>query len=147
MSQPILGLTRSKKAKQFRFSVSEKKSIIEDYLQSHSTKQEIWEKYTGYQVEHGQILRWMRKFGYVEDVNEKSSTFVVSNRPMKPKTTPKNDVPDFENLQLQNRIFELEKKLKDSELKGIAYQTMIDIAEREFNISIKKNFGFKPSKK
>jgi hypothetical protein len=54
---------------------------------------------------------------------------------------------EFECIQLQKRILELEKRLQESEMKSIAYQTMIEIAEREFNISIKKKFNTKPLKK
>ena len=38
----------------------------------------------------------------------------------------------FENLQLKKRIKELERQLKDAELKAIAFSTMVDIAEKEF---------------
>ncbi|MCS6935930.1 MAG: hypothetical protein NZM35_12400, partial [Chitinophagales bacterium] len=51
----------------------------------------------------------------------------------------------FEILQLKKRIAELEKQLKEAEMKAIAYATMVDIAEKEFNISIKKKFNTKPS--
>jgi cell division septum initiation protein DivIVA len=44
----------------------------------------------------------------------------------------------FENLQLKKRIEDLEQQLKDAEMKAIAFSTMVDIAEKEFNISIKK---------
>jgi transposase len=50
----------------------------------------------------------------------------------------------FETLLLQKRIVELEKQLKDAELKAIAFSTMVDIAEKEFNIPIRKKFNTKP---
>jgi len=50
-------------------------------------------------------------------------------------------------LQLKKRITELEQQLKDAEMKAIAYSTMVDIAEKEFNIPIKKKFNTKPSQK
>ena len=56
-------------------------------------------------------------------------------------------VSDFEYLQLKRRISELEKQLQESEMKSIAWQTMIEIAERELNISIKKKYNTKPFKK
>ena len=40
---------------------------------------------------------------------------------------------------------QLEKQLKDAEMKAIAYSTMVDIAEKEFNIPIKKKLNTKPS--
>ena len=50
----------------------------------------------------------------------------------------------FEILQLKKRIAELEKQLKDAELKAIAFSTMVDIAEEEFKIPIRKKFNTKP---
>jgi adenylate kinase len=38
----------------------------------------------------------------------------------------------------------LEKQLKDAELKAIAYSTMLDIAEKEFKIPIRKKLNTKP---
>jgi hypothetical protein len=46
------------------FTDSEKHQIIQELLDSRSTKAEIWQKYTGQNEEHGQLLRWMRKLGY-----------------------------------------------------------------------------------
>lgn len=51
---------------------------------------------------------------------------------------------NYEMLQLQKRISELEKQLKDTELKAIAYSTMVDIAEKEFKIPIRKKLNTKP---
>jgi hypothetical protein len=48
---------------------------------------------------------------------------------------------------LQKRIFELESELKEARLKAIAFSTMVEIAEREFNISIRKKYNTKSSKK
>jgi hypothetical protein len=45
---------------------------------------------------------------------------------------------DFEKLQLQKRISELEKQVQLAEMKAIAFSTMVDIAEREFKIPIRK---------
>ena len=50
---------------------------------------------------------------------------------------------DFETLQLKKRIAILEKKLKDADMKAIAYSTMLDIAEKEFNIPIRKKYNTK----
>ena len=45
----------------FTFSESDKRMIVEDYLQSGLSKCEIWEKHTGCKREHGRILEWMHK--------------------------------------------------------------------------------------
>jgi hypothetical protein len=55
------GLKTERTAIQYgiKFSLIERKKIIEDYLSSGKSKQEIWAKYTGRPTEHGSILRWM----------------------------------------------------------------------------------------
>ncbi|HET6245684.1 MAG: hypothetical protein H0V01_00305 [Bacteroidetes bacterium] len=52
----------------------------------------------------------------------------------------------FENLQLKKRVAELEKQLKEAELKAIVFSTMVDIAEKEFKIPIRKKHNIKPQK-
>jgi len=137
------GLRREIKRRNYdRFSEEEKRVIIEDYLQSGMTKREIWKKYTGRSADHGSILYWMYKYGYHCTPPQKSVTFV----PQKSSMNKQDSLPDFAYLQMQKRITELEKQLQASEMKSIAYQTMIELAEREFNISIKKKFNTKPSK-
>jgi transposase-like protein len=123
------------------FSEKEKRLIIEDYLQSGLSKKEIWKKYTGQSADHGLILYWMYKYGY-QDSCQTIVTFVPKNIPMKEEA-----VSNLAHLQMQNRLLELEKQLQESEKKCIAYQRMIELAEREFAISIKKKFNTKLSKK
>jgi len=136
-SKPILGLRFASS-----FSIEERHSIIEDYLTSGSTKQEIWGKYTGKFAEAGQLLKWMRDLGYDTRLEKpKMSTFKVSNHTGMSKSTPTSD----ENFQLKQKIAELEKALINSELRSTAYQTAIEIAEKELKISILKKSNTKPS--
>lgn len=131
-----------------RFNVSERHQIIQDLISSGCTKQEIWEKYTGYPEEHGQIVRWMRNFGYNVELPTRRPNFGENNSVMprrEPSVAPPGD--SFENLQLKKRVAELESQLKDAEMKAIAFSTMIDIAEKEFNIPIRKKANTKPLKK
>jgi len=131
------------------FTDSEKHHIIQELLSSGCTKAEIWQKYTGRHEEHGQILRWMRKLGYDNSVPHRRSNFAgnISNMSKKKTTARSHISEDFEKLQLKNRIAELESQLKDAEMKAIAFSTMVDIAEKEFNIPIRKKYNTKPSKK
>ena len=122
------------------FTESDRHEIIEEYLRGGITKEEIWRKYTG-KSDHGRLLKWMRDYGYVDDVTmrSKKTTFANMARNKQPQTGN-----DFETLQLKKRIAELEKQLKDAEMKAIAFSTMVDIAEEEFKIPIRKKFNTKP---
>lgn len=148
-SKLITGLTEKKIVRNPNkyFSDSEKHSIIQEMLKTGCTKVEIWEKYTGQQEEHGQILRWMRKLGYDDSIPTRRPNFVSNTIQMKKKKTDEESTELFENLQLKKRIEELEAQLKDAEMKAIAFSTMVDIAEKEFNIPIRKKYNTKPSKK
>ena len=130
------------------YSEMERHSIIREMLKNDWTKQYAWELYTGEPEERGQLIRWMRKLGYAKEIKHKQFTFVKKSPAMtKQLKTEKGDAESFETLQLKKRIAELEKQLKDAEMKAIAWATMVDIAEKEFNIPIKKKFNTKPSQK
>lgn len=141
----ISGLPESKTKRKTRrfFSVSEKHAIINDYLTSGASKKSIWNKYTGCNDYHGSISQWMRSFGY-GDINKKSSKFVLNHNYMKKHLNPDSNVDSFEVLQLKKRVADLEKQLQNAELKAIAFSTMVDIAERELKIPIRKKFNTKP---
>ncbi len=120
---------------------TEKHQIIQEFLAGQNTKTEIFEKYTGIRGEHGQILKWMLQLGY--DTTKKPNIVTNSHSVSKKKAGNKED-ETFENLQLKKRIVELERQLKDAELKAIAFSTMVDIAEKEFKIPIRKKLNTKP---
>ncbi len=132
----------------FRFSDAEKHQMIQEMLSTGCSKRAIWKKYTGRDYEHGKILEWMRYFGYKTSISLGTTSFESNFEPMAKKKSVKTEAsPDpesFENLQLKKRISELEKQLKDAELKAIAFSTMIDIAEKELKIPIRKKYNTKP---
>ncbi len=88
----------------------------------------------------------MRQLGYNTSVKTRRPNFDTKTTVMtkkKSKKEPNTILDDFETLQLKKRISELEKKLKDADMKAIAYSTMVDIAEKEFNIPIRKKYNTK----
>lgn len=133
------------------FTDKERHQIIQELLSTQCSKQEIWQKYTGEEEEHGQLLRWMRRLGYDTTIRSRRRIIVSNPHPMPKKKKLEQQIDpegnSFENLQLKKRITELETQLKDAEMKSIAFSTMIDIAEKEFNIPIRKKANTKPSKK
>jgi hypothetical protein len=133
------------------FTINEKHKIIQEMLSNKITKQDIWEKYTGESEEHGQVLRWMRQLGYDSKIKTRIPNFATNQIFMSKEKNPKKSIgkenESFENLQLKKRVTELEIQLKDAEMKAIAFSTMIDIAEKEFNIPIRKKYNTKPLKK
>lgn len=130
------------------FTEDQKHKIIQELISTQCTKVELWEKYTGEEEEHGQLLRWMKQLGYNTGIKTRRPN-IASNpcgMPRKEKTDQSIDPGDesFETLQMKKRIVDLEKQLKDAELKAIAFSTMVDIAEKEFKIPIRKKLNTKP---
>jgi len=134
--KPSLGQWRNNR---LYFSDHEKKLIIEDYLSGSETKQSVYTRYTGYPAENGKITMWMRKFG-IEDKFVKHTNFEVMS---KRKKEIEVESDDFETLKLKKRVEELEKQLHTAEMKAIAFSTMVDIAEKEYNIPIRKKHNTK----
>lgn len=126
------------------FSEAEQRQIIEEYQKSGCSKEEIWQKYTG-KSDHGRLLKWMRNLGYSDKYRDDNSAKINRFAFMsKPKKKVNQVAENFETRQLKKRIIELESQLKDAELKAIAFSTMVDIAEEEFKIPIRKKLNTKP---
>ena len=107
--------------------------MIKEFLTGQYTKVELWKKYTGQDKEHGQILDWMRKLSYLS--MERTPKF-VKYAPLKQHPLPLSDTDD--PIALQRRIKELEKQVENAQLKAEGYELMIEIAEKELNIPIRK---------
>lgn len=129
------------------FTEDEKHMIIQEYFSSGKTKREIWERYTGQHQERGHLLRWMRQLGYCDSISSRKYNLASNMIDMPKENTKENRSESIENPELKRKIEKLEKQLKDAEMKALAYSTMIDIAEKELKISIKKKYNTKPSKK
>ena len=81
--------------------------------------------------------QWMRKFA---GVSSKLDGFDPT--PLL-KTM---DTPSDETAKLKVRIKQLEEELKISQLKGKAYQIMVEIAKQDYGIDLEKKHGAKQSK-
>lgn len=127
------------------FSAEQKHQIIQEYLISDKTKQDIWEKYTGNTYECGRILKWMRKLGYDDKPKKRNTTFVPKISQM---SKEKSEQHTSENTKaLQDKIKRLEKELEEAKIKAIAFSIMIDIAEDQLNVPIRKKLNTKLLKK
>jgi len=111
----------------------EKLLIIEEVLRGKISKEGARQKY---KIKgKSAILKWMRKFGLAG----------YKQLPAYFERMKEEEKSDQEALL--KRIRELERKLEDAEIKAFGYSRMIDIAERELKISIRKKQFTKQSKK
>lgn len=121
------------------FSIEERHEIIREFLSGKHSKVELWEKHTGQPEEHGHLLRWMRQLGYSSNERKRRIANFQPQAPLLMKTDQNN--PNSE--ELKRRIKELEKQLEMAQLKAEGYEIMIDLAEKELNIPIRKKSGTK----
>lgn len=103
--------------------------VINEVLSGRFSK-EAARKYYGIRS-NSAILEWMRKFS--GDDNYRAAR--VWN---KPKTTMKK--PE-DNSKLEKEIKELKNQLKQERLRADIWEKMVDVAEEELGISIRKKFG------
>lgn len=133
-----------------------------DYLRNHYTKEfkiQVCKEHISEGVSlrslsikhklssHSLIHDWLRRYKFIKDDSQSCKILNFSEARVTEfmnNSLEDSSSKDFERLQLEKRISELEKQLKEAEMKAIAYATMVDIAEKELKISIRKKFNTKP---
>jgi hypothetical protein len=114
--------------KQKTISNAEKRWLVREIESNRMTLGEVKERFALYSNDPGSLIRnWQKKFA-------SEITFTL------PMMTEK----EKQKLDLAHkRMRELEKQLEDAQMKNIALETMIDIAEEQLKISIRKKSGLK----
>ena len=122
------------------YSEEFKKQVVDEVLQGKLTKEEAKQKYDirG----NSDVLYWIRKAQGVNMrwVEPLSLQIMEKKRVTRFIGTKQNETPEKEIEQLQNQLWL-------SELKVESLDRMIDIAEKELKISIRKKSGTKQSRK
>ncbi len=110
------------------YSESLKREIVFQVQSGQISKEEARRKYgiKGYTT----ILKWIRKF-------EGSDPYLQSLM----------DYNKSDKKELIKRIKELERKLEDEQIRSFGYSKMIDIAEDQLKVPIRKKPDTKQSKK
>lgn len=113
-----------------------KRLAVKTYFESDSSMQQVADQFN---IKHGGLIsKWLCIFG------DEFSPLVMKKEKGSSIDEPPRDVSS-EVLQL--RIKELEQALEKERLRSFALDKMIDIAERDLNISIRKKSGAKQSEK
>jgi len=108
-----------------------KQKVINEVLNGLISKEEARRRY-GIRGK-STVLKWMRKF-------EASKTGCYMAR-------KKNDLSTRSREELEAENLRLKQELEEERLRNRALNVMIDIAERQFNIPIRKKRGARQSKK
>lgn len=129
-------------------SWEQREAIVKVYLAGNLSRAAVWRMYTGNQSEHGHLLRWIDKLGYTD--NKRYAKPIIRNQEhelsldktsstLSKKSNPKPDQTE----ELQKRIKELEAALEIEKIRAEGYELLIDIAEKELKIPIRKKFDAK----
>lgn len=109
-----------------KYSKSECLSYLEEYLCSSLNRNEF-EREKG--LKRTTISRWLRIFG----IEDKAS-------PIMSKKLSQNEQELHDRIhELERKIKSLEVELKQSNMARDAYDFMIDLAEKTYNIPVRKN--------
>ena len=115
-----------------------KTKVIEEYLAIRCSKMFLLRKYN-IQFKSA-IQTWMRILGY-SDPGSQPQRFKFGQLIFTSLTKQKENTS--QSTELQKRIRELERQLEDEKLRSEAYARMIEKAEKELKISIRKKIGTK----
>ena len=116
------------------YSGAFKHSVIKEYLAGGISMNALLRKHN-IRV-HGGVLRWMRQLGYAE-VPVKAG-YLPSAKPLSLPSKKTNKERPSDTLSQEQRIRGLERLLEDEQLRSEAYRRMIEIAEKELDIPIRK---------
>ena len=149
MSYPKIGLHKNcvktmKMKEEFRvlpsYSEEFKRKIIKEILTGKYSKKEIVNLYN---LRWNTIQRWLNKFGQSVILEEGIKTITLKKYN---NVSRKNKITESEKvIELREQIKQLKKELEDAELKAELYDKMIEIAEEQFKIPIRKKYVTKRS--
>ena len=108
-----------------------KRKVIEEYLSTGCTKASLLRKYKIPFV--SAIQHWMKVLGYKDHPKE-----VEMLKFMQPIFSTLSDKKDLSITEMQQRIRELERQLQEEKLRSEAYARVIEKAESELKIPIRK---------
>jgi transposase len=131
--QKLKQRAHKKKLPGSQYSEAFKKQVSEAY---HAGEDDQYVVAARFGVSQSSVNIWSKK--YILD---------ETNKPEEALTSEMKKKAEKGNNELQQRVKELEKALEEERLKRIGYQTMIDIAEKELKIDIRKKSDTKQSEK
>jgi transposase len=117
------------------FDEAFKRKVCDEYIRTGVAKTDLLSKYN---IRYRSAIQsWLKELGYV-DIYQKVPYLSIATPLLLPLKKPNNDQPSGALSQEQQRIKELERLLEDEQLRSEMYKRMIEIAERDLNIPIRK---------
>lgn len=115
----------------YRYAEEFKHQVCREYLSGQYNKTELQEKY-GIKGK-SRLFSWLHDLGYSEYIRENNIQIMKKYRSLKGQKSgefPSQDQP-------------LQNALQDARLQAAAYLRMIELAEKQYKIKIRKNLNTK----
>jgi transposase-like protein len=120
-----------------------KDQIIQEYLSQGCGFRKLAARYG---ISRTTICKWVQVYQGIHNLPPTQNQESYSNSSM--NSSPKKSVAGQQtNEELLQKIAALEKQLEDQQLKVVVLDTLITVAEKQLNISIRKKPGTQQSKK
>ncbi|MBD3241628.1 MAG: helix-turn-helix domain-containing protein [Chitinivibrionales bacterium] len=118
------------RTKDGRFSESFKIHVVEEVEAGRLSQAAAMRKYDI--LGHSTIQKWCRKYGRLRGSTGRRRQMAKQ---------------DYETMRLENEIKALKQELDDARFKNVVLETLVDVAEKELGIPIRKKHGAKRSAK
>jgi transposase-like protein len=121
------------------YSLELKHQICKDHIENGLSLRECVDKYN--LSNHSLVHDWLRQLGYVAGINRRARNAYIGIENFKslPDKSKKNRPLTLEQQQIEF----LKKELEDAKLLAEGYRRMIEIAESELKIPIRKKLNTK----
>ena len=126
-----------KRSKALRYPESFKREVVNEHLRTGIPKAHLQLKY-GIKFKSA-IFHWMKEQGYLPTPGNNPNLGLINKLNLAKKS--KNTSSSLS--ELENKIALLERQLEDERLRTELYKRMVEIAEREYKIPIRKNSNTK----
>jgi transposase len=125
---------RKQRGNWFKYEYSFMRKVVQDYLGGNQSVREVAERYN---LTYGSVSGWVRRFS--ADIENENGMEEVAL----PTMPEEGKIEGLDELKKQNE--ELLKKLEHANLKVNGLEIMIDIAEQQLGVDIRKKSGTKQS--
>ena len=115
------------------FTEAFKRHVVQEVERGKITKSEAGRKYGI--LGHSTILKWCRRYGIISQIHTGKVKRVVMTE------------QDRELHFLRNENKALKGELEEARFKNVVMETLVDVAERELHVPIRKKYGAKRSGK
>lgn len=115
---------------QEKYNENVRQTLLKEYLESGDSLSGFSKSH---KVNYHTMKKWLQDYGLSPELSTKDIEMKES------KNISELEALKLELASLRNEKSLLEKKLKRAELRSLAYETLVDLAESTYHIKIRKN--------